>query len=38
MNDKIKSLTKFVKLLEELVIAIISLTGWLLILIEVVGG
>lgn len=35
MEDKIKELIKIVKLLEKLVIALISLIGWILILIEI---
>ncbi len=36
MSDKIKELIKLIKQLEKLLIKLISLVGWLLILIEII--
>ncbi len=36
MEDKIKELIKLVEQLEKLMIRIISLTGWVLILIKII--
>ncbi len=38
MDDKIKRLLKTLALLEEVVIRLISLIGWILILIKVIEG
>ena len=35
MENKIKELIKVIKLLEKLIISLISLIGWILILIEI---
>ncbi|GEQ22459.1 hypothetical protein CBU02nite_29650 [Clostridium butyricum] len=37
MENKIKELIKIIKLLEKLVISLISLIGWILILIEIIN-
>lgn len=38
MDDKIKELIKIASLLEKLIIRIISLIGWILILINLIIG
>ena len=38
MEDKLKKLLQIMGLLEEVVIRIISIIGWILILIDVVKG
>ena len=37
MDDKIKELIKIVVLLEKLTIKLISLAGWILILLKLIG-
>ena len=38
MEDKLKKLLQIMDLLEEVIIRIISIIGWILILIDVVKG